>query len=588
MTIDLGFAWLNLEVNGQLEEVGVVDVPGHHDFIENMLAGVGGIDLALLVVAADEGVMPQTSEHLAILDLLDVASGLVVLTKTDLIDDADWLELVTLDLQEKVAGTVLEDAPIIPVSAITGAGLPELRSELAARLAQTTSKPDLGRPRLPIDRIFSLPGFGTIVTGTLSGGRLFVGDAIEIHPGPIPGRIRGLQTHKTKRESVLPGSRVAVNLSGVDTGDLERGMVISYPGQLRDTVLLDATYRHLPSAAKPLRHNVEVKLFTGAIEVMARTRVLGARAIEPGAEGWLQLALYEPVAVERGEHFILRRPSPSSTLGGGLILDPHPGRRHRRFQAHVVERLQTLTEGTPQELLLQRLERGQPAEAREVLAQAGLSQEEAQAAWDDLVAEGQVIILDKYAVTAPYWGSLRQRALAQLEQYHRQYPLRRGIPREELRNRLTLSGAVFNALVRALVEAEQVQDNGAVVFLADHQIRLDAEQQKKVGALLDQFREAGVNAPSVKESRAELGDALYEALLELDQLAQVNEEVVYRRADLDAILEKIMTFLKTHESVNAAEVRDLLGTSRKYAIALLEYLDQQRMTRRVGDHRVPF
>lgn len=586
LTIDLGFAWIQLEVAGEPEEVGIVDVPGHRDFIENMLAGIGGIDLALFVVAADEGVMPQTTEHLAIIDLLEVAGGVVALTKVDLIDDPDWLELVTLDLHENLAGTVLQDAPIIPVSATTGKGLDQLKAELGARLAATEARPDLGRPRLAIDRVFTLSGFGTIVTGTLTGGRLKIGDEVEVQPGELQGRVRGLQTHKTARDEAMPGSRVAVNVSGIDADDLRRGQVLALRGQARPTVLVDVSYRHLAAAQKPLKHNVEVKLFVGATEVMARTRVLGERAIEPGQTGWLQLALQEPVVAERGDHFILRRPSPGATLGGGLVLDPHPGRRHRRFQARIVERLETLAEGTPAELLLQKLERLQPIQPELLFEQSGLAAGVAREAWETLRAEDEVVLLGQSAVTAPYWSRLRQEAEEHVAGYHRQHPLRAGIPREELRNRLNLSAPVFNALVQRMAQLNGLVDSGSVVHHTDHEIRFDDEQKKKVEALLNAFERAGVDSPSVKESKAQVGENVYQALLDLGKLRQLNEDVVYRTPDLEQITQQIVSFIEEHESASAAEIRDLLGTSRKYAIALLEDLDQRRITRRVGDQRV--
>ena len=364
MTIDLGFAWLELGDEAAQVEVGVVDVPGHRDFIENMLAGVGGIDVALFVVAADEGVMPQTREHLAILDLLEVRGGVVALTKTDLVaDDPDWLELVMLDVSEALQGTVLADAPILPVSAKTGAGMAELKQVLWQKLAASPPRPDNGRPRLPIDRIFTLSGFGTIVTGTLIDGRFHIGDTVEIQPTGLKGRIRGLQTHKTKLDVARPGSRVAINLTGIDKDDLARGHVVAAPDVIGHTILFDAAYRHLPDATKPLKHNTTIKLFVGAAELLARVRVLGSERIEPGQSGWLQLATTEPVAVTRGDRFILRRPSPGETIGGGRVLDPHPGRRHRRFRSETVERLKTLSQGTPAELLLQTVQRLEPTSA---------------------------------------------------------------------------------------------------------------------------------------------------------------------------------------------------------------------------------
>ncbi|MFW6068353.1 MAG: selenocysteine-specific translation elongation factor [Chloroflexota bacterium] len=586
LTIDLGFAWMQLEVAGELEEVGIVDVPGHRDFIENMLAGIGGIDLALFVVAADEGVMPQTTEHLAIIDLLEVSGGVVALTKVDLIDDTDWLELVTLDLHENLAGTVLEDAPIIPVSAQTGEGLSQLQAELGARLAATEARPDLGRPRLAIDRVFTLSGFGTIVTGTLTGGRLKIGDEVEIQPGGMQGRVRGLQTHKTAREETMPGSRVAVNVSGIDAGEVKRGQVLAHSGQARSTVLLDASYRHLATAQKPLKHNVEVKLFVGAAEVMARTRVVGSRAIDPGQTGWLQLALQEPVVAQRGDHYILRRPSPGATLGGGLVLDPHPGRRHRRFQERVVDRLQTLAQGTPQDVLLQKLERLQPIQHAALFQKAGLADDVVQEAWEALRAEDEVVLLGQNAVTASHWSRLRQQTEKHVSTYHKQYPLRTGIPREELRNRLNLSAPVFNALVQQMVQNDGLVDTGSTVHHRDHQIQFDDDQEKAIDALLNAFERAGVDSPSAKESKSQVGEDVYQALLELGKLRQLNEDVVYRTADLERLTKQIVSFIEVHESASAAEIRDLLGTSRKYAIALLEDLDQRRITRRVGDQRV--
>jgi selenocysteine-specific elongation factor len=584
MTIDLGFAWLRLA--GLADEVGVVDVPGHRDFIENMLAGVGGIDLALFVVAADEGVMPQTSEHLAILDLLEIGSGVVALTKVDLIDDPEWLEMVSLDLAETFAGTVLADAPILPVSAHSGAGLVALKQTLAERLAAAEPRPDLGRPRLPVDRVFSLPGFGTIVTGTLIGGRFQVGDAIEVQPAGLRGRIRGLQTHKTKLDVARPGSRVAVNLTGIDKKEIQRGDVLAAPNATRSTLLFDAAYRHLPGAAGPMRHNMDVKLFVGAAEVAARTRLIGARQLEPGEEGWLQLALSRPVALTRGDRFILRRPSPGETLGGGRILDPTPGSRHRRFRPEAVSRLQTLAQGTPAELLLQTLRRLEPATPSDLFKQAGLDRETAEAAWQTLVDEEALTLLESGAAySRPGWQRLADRLAEVLTAYHRDYPLRAGIPREELRSRLKLPGQTFNAVIgRAAAEGLLVEET-AVVRAAGHAVRLTAEQQAAVDQLMRRFAETGINSPNVRDVKAAVGDNVYFALLDQGRLRQVSEDVVYTMAGYEQYTGQIRGYLQQYGRINAAQVRDLFSTSRKYAIALLEHLDELKVTRRVGDDR---
>lgn len=579
MTIDLGFAWLTLD--GLDEEVGVVDVPGHRDFIENMLAGVGGIDLALFVVAADEGVMPQTSEHLAILDLLEIKRGLIILTKVDMVTDEDWLELVTLEIQETLEETVLAEAPILPVSAKTGLGMESLKQTLVEHLLASTPRPNNGRPRLPIDRVFSLSGFGTVVTGTLLDGQLRIGDPLEVQPSGINGRVRGLQSHKTKREVANPGSRVAVNITGVDKDDLKRGDVLAGRDVVRSTILIDTAYRHLADADAPLKHNMEVKLFIGAAEVLARTRILGSKEILPGERGWVQLALREPVAVLRGDHFIIRRPSPAATVGGGQILDPHPGRQHRRFRPEVIERLKTLEQGTPGDLLLQKLLRAEPANIKKFQRQTGLDDQQFEEALQELLDDKRVIQLEQQLISrASYQHHLGEMS-STVRRYHQQHPLRLGMPREELRSRLKLPAALFTPLV---TESDLVED-GALVRTAEHEVKFSSAQQKQIDQLLALFSREGINSPSVKDAKAAVGDDVYFALVDLGQLVPLNEAVVYAAAEYQEITQKIIDFLQQNGQITAAEVRDLLDTSRKYIIAILEHLDQQKITRRTGDVR---
>jgi len=328
MTIDLGFAWMDLPSG---EPVGIVDVPGHRDFIGNMLAGVGGIDAALFVIAADEGVMPQTREHLAILDILQIEGGVIALTKIDLIEDEDWIDLVEEDVREVLRGTVLEDVPIVRVSSQDGRGIPDLREKFDNLLAKRPPRQDLRRPRLPVDRVFSIAGFGTVVTGTLRDGKLKVGDEVEILPRTLHGRIRGLQTHKQKENIAIPGSRTAINITGVSTDQIQRGDVVAHIGDYGSTRRLDVRFRLLPDASAVLKHNLEVKLFIGSAEVLARVRTLGKDRLSQGEEGWLQLETKEPVVAVRGDHYILRRPSPGETIGGGLVVEPNPKGRHKRF-----------------------------------------------------------------------------------------------------------------------------------------------------------------------------------------------------------------------------------------------------------------
>ncbi|HET8841559.1 MAG TPA: selenocysteine-specific translation elongation factor, partial [Ktedonobacteraceae bacterium] len=353
MTIDLGFAWLTLP-HGR--DVSIIDVPGHEGFIKNMLAGVGSIDAALLVIAADEGVMPQTREHLAILDLLRVRRGVVALTKVDLVDE-EWLELVREEVAEVLKLTTLADVAILPVSSYTGQGLAELSLELERVLDETEERQDIARPRLPIDRVFSMTGFGTVVTGTLLDGTFKPGQEVELLPQGLKTRIRGLQTHRQQVDIAHPGSRVAVNLVGIAKSELVRGNTVTLPGQFQATLLIDTRISLLATAERPLPHNTQVSFFCGAQEVPARVRLLDTEQMEPGQEAWAQLRLSHPVVVARRDRFVLRVPSPSTTIGGGEVIDAHP-RYHRRRQNSILQELETLARGAPDELILAVLMRG--------------------------------------------------------------------------------------------------------------------------------------------------------------------------------------------------------------------------------------
>ncbi len=601
MTIDLGFAWLRLP-DGQT--VGVVDVPGHIDFIENMLAGVGGIDAALLVIAADEGVMPQTREHLSILDLLAVPGGLIALTKTDLVNDPEWLDLVQEDIRQLVQGTCLAHAPIVPVSARTGQGLDALKATLMEVLAAVPPRRDVGRPRLPIDRVFSLAGFGTIVTGTLSDGSLEVGQEVVIVPGrggePLKARIRGLQTYHQKTERALPGSRVAINLTNVHPDELARGMVVTRPGLLMASTLIDVRLRVLPEAPLPVRHNQEVAFFTGAAEVMARTRLLDTEAIQPGGEGWVQLHLKRPVAALPGDRFILRLPSPSYTLGGGVIVDVTP-RRWRRFRPEVIQRLETLAHGSPAEQLLHALEQVEPATSAELIARSPLPAEMALAALQELAQQGAIEALaggppriergDQLLISASGWRALRERLLRALEDYHARYPLRPGIPRQELKGRLeasrsALSPRAFNEIMARAAAEGVVEEEGALARRAGFRVTFTPEQEQAARSLLSAFERQPYTPPSVAEAVASVGADVFQALVDQGQLVKVSEDVAFSASAYRQMVAEVKAFIEREGSITVAQARDLFQTSRKYALALMEYLDAQRITRRVGDARV--
>ncbi len=592
MTIDLGFAWLTLPSG---EEIGIVDVPGHRDFIENMLAGVGGIDAALFVIAADEGLMPQTREHLAILDLLQVQGGVVALTKIDLVDDPDWLGLVEDDIRVALQHTVLESAPIIRVSARTRAGLPELLTSLSNCLSDRPPRPNLGRPRLPVDRVFSMPGFGTVVTGTLSEGSLHSGDEIEILPSGLHTRIRGLQTHKRKEETAVPGSRTAVNLSGITVDQVRRGDVISYPGLYEPTRRIDVRFRLLADASQPLKHNTLVKFFLGAAEVQSRVRLLGSDELVAAEEGWLQLELEDPVIAMRGDRYILRRPSPGETLGGGTVVDPHPKGRHKRFSDQELANLEALSHGTPAEVLLQSLQGMGIAPLQDVVARSNLDPIAAARAVDELSSQGDLLAIDHavslsissqaLVTSRSYWEQLKQLVVGAVDGYHKSSPLRRGIPREELKSRLKLSSRLFNSVLARIVLQGELEESTSLVCRKGFQIQLSPPQQRSVDALLARFTAAPFSPPTVKECVSEVGEELYNAMLELGILIPIPPDVVFRTQDYELMRSEIVKLITERGSITAAEVRDHFNTSRRYVLALLEHLDAQGITRREGDAR---
>ncbi len=589
MTIDLGFAWMTLPGGRRLS---IVDVPGHERFIKNMLAGVGGFDAALLIVAADEGPMPQTREHLAILDLLEIRHGIVVVTKRDLVD-SDWLELVTVEVEDLLRGTTLEGSRIIPVSAVTGEGLHDLVAALDDLLASVPPHAGRGKPRLAIDRVFTLPGFGTIVTGTLRDGVLEVGQEVEILPRRLRARIRGLQSHRTKVERALPGSRTAVNLSGVEVEDIERGDVLTVPGWLEPTQLLDVKVRMVRDAPAPLEQNDEVDFFIGTSESLARVTLLDAERLDPGQSGWVQLRLQRPIVAVRGDHFILRRPSPSATLAGGIVVDPHP-RRHRRFRTEVIRALEALASGDARVILLQLLANA-VLEWPELVRRSNMDEATVAHALDQLVAAGEVVALDTTSDTvSPHAVFARRATLERLEsllidalrEYQERYPLRRGLPREMARHRLGLPQRAFDLLVRRLASAGTIVEDGDVLRTPGHRIRLSPEQEERARAYEIALEREPFTPPAPSEFG--LDPELVQALADLGRVVRITDDVVFAPAAWETIKERVLALIDTNGSVTLAQVRDALGTSRKYAQALLEYLDQLRITRRVGDARVRY
>ncbi|HUF54566.1 MAG TPA: selenocysteine-specific translation elongation factor [Dehalococcoidia bacterium] len=565
LTIDLGFAWLTLPSG---KEVSIVDVPGHERFIKNMLAGVGGIDLALLVIAADEGVMPQTREHLAIIDLLEIERGVVALTKADL-TDAEMLALAEADAREALAGTTLSAAPIVPCSGTTRDGLDALVAAIETQFAETQPRHDTGRPRLPIDRAFTMPGFGTVVTGTLIDGALRTGDQVEVLPGNARARIRGLQMHGRAVALAEPGRRTAVNLSGIAVDDLHRGMVLARPGTVRVTTSVDVQLKAVPYLGRVIRHNLTVTFHTGSAEVEGKLLLLDTREVAPGAEVWAQIRLATPAIALPGDRFIVR--DPNDTLGGGSVVVADAP-RHRRFDADTIAQLERLAVGSPEEALLASLG-AVPVPVASLDA----------AVADSLVASGRLLRLDSCVVTRPAFDALSARVQEVLSAYHAAAPLRPGMPREEMRSRLALPADAYDALIVRLADDDIVVVRTNALAISDHEPALSPEQQLIAERYVASLRATPYSPPT--DARPD--DDLLALLESRGEVVPAGDGVVFAAEAYREMLARIQAHLEERGKITLSEARDMFGTSRKYAQALLEHLDAKRVTRRVGDERVP-
>jgi selenocysteine-specific elongation factor len=591
MTIDLGFAWMKLPGG---EDVGIVDVPGHRDFIENMLAGMNGIDLVLLVIAADEGVMPQTREHLAIIDLLGIRSGIIVLTKSDLISDPQWMELVQADIKKLVTNTVLENKPILSVSARKGAGLVELVQTIETELLSVPIRTDSSRPRLAIDRVFSLTGFGTVVTGTLLDGRLRAGDEIEILPSQLHARIRGLQTHKQKEQEAAPGSRTAVNISGLEVDQIHRGDVLTLKGTYATSHLLDVSFHLLADSQSPLHHQDEVKLFIGSAEINARVKVLNEKEIGAEKQGFLQLELSKPTVAVKGDRFILRRPSPPETLGGGVILDPAPLHRYKRKALGAVEKMQILQNGSPADGLVQTIIKLGVTTVEQVRQESKLSPQVFKDLFEELIRNQKIVKLfsknhatDENTLLASVQTleeiSLKIKNI--LNEFYKKSPYRLGLKKEELKGRFSFSQSEFDALVNTFLGNQIILLKGNLVCLPDHKIHFSPTQEKAIKTLTSQFDQSPYEPPSVEDCIKQVGKDVFQSLLDMQELILVSPDIVFQGALVRKVEQEIRSLLISNGKIALAEVRDKYKTSRKFALAILEHLDRVGITIREGDFR---
>jgi len=590
ITIDLGFAFLE-EPNLTIE---IVDVPGHERFVKNMLAGVGGIDLAMLVIAADEGVMPQTREHLAICALLHIPAGLVVLTKADLVEP-DWLELVKDDVAGLVRGTLFEGAPIVAASAKTREGLDTVRATL--RELATTLPPRAGDqlPRLPIDRVFTVKGFGTVVTGTLTAGGFTIDDRVEVFPRGVQAKVRGLQTHGHAVTEARAGQRTAVNLQGLERAAIERGDVLGLAGTLVTASTVDGSLELLADAPRPLKTRDRLRFHVGTSEVMARVLFLDRTELEPGQTAYARLRLEAPVVALPRDRFVVRSYSPIVTIGGGTLLDVDPPRMRRKGPT-LLAHLSVLDRGTPEDVVEEHIRQRGLAGARTgaLSGRVPFGPEALRGLLARLQEKGKVAAVDRdWFVHAESQSRVRELTLAALATFHRANPLRPGMSREELRGRAgNADDKLFTHLLSVLDAEGVVRTERATVRLATHEVRLSDDQRRIDDRLEADFRAAEAAPPSPEEALARAGvsgdeeHTLFQLLVEGRKLVRVKESLFFHADALQAIQDKLVGLLRERKEIGPADIKDLLGISRKYAIPLLEYFDGRRVTQRVGERRV--
>ena len=575
LTIDLGFAWLDLPSG---RDVSIVDVPGHERFIKNMLAGAGGVDLALFVVAADEGPMPQTREHLAILDLLDVPAGVVAITKCDLVEP-EYVELVEAELDDVFAGTCLEGAQKVRTAATTGEGIDELLTALDSALDATSPKRDLGRPRLPIDRAFTIQGFGAVVTGTLLDGALHIGQEVSLAPDGTKARIRGLQRHKTKVDTLEPGTRAAVNLSGVHVDQIRRGMVLTLPKTAQPVRAVDVSIRAAETMRSPLMHDAGVTFLSATSESQAKLRLLDREELVPGDSGWAQLVFETQVAVLPGDHFVIR--TSNDTVAGGRIAVINP-KRHRRHHQETLDALARALEGTLSDRILDELLRG-PAERSGLAQRLTAEPSDLDLAAEELLDGGLAQEHARLLYAQAWLEAAEARVSVAVESYLAESPLRSAAPREHVRSSSGLDAGPFQVVVAARTAGGALEERGAGLAPPDHAATLSEKQQRRIDAYLAALRLGRFSPPT--------SDPLPEDLLSYanDQglIEATRAGVVFDAGSFAEIRSLVDAHFQEVETLTLAQLRDLLDTSRKYAQAILEHLDDLRITRRVGDERVP-
>jgi len=600
ITIELGFAHLDLPCGHRL---GIVDVPGHEKFVKNMVAGATGMDLVAFIIAADEGIMPQTVEHFEICRLLGVKQGMVVLTKKDMVDE-DWLEMVEEEIREFCEGSFLEEAPIIPVSSVTGEGIDKVLNTLDEFVRQHQFQEVFGPFRLPVDRIFAMKGFGAVVTGTSISGRVSVGEDLRIYPTDQVAKVRGIQVHSAAVETVEAGHRTAINLQGVDTASVERGMVIATPGSLQDNYMLDCRFLYLGSNEKNLKHRTRVRVHLGTAEILGRISLLDRDELEPGGEVGVQILLEKPIAVWAGDHFVVRSYSPVATIGGGEVLgNVSPRKRKRLSEADRVynqQAFQTLMEGSLEDRILLFLKESgaQGLTFDDMGIRLGLFGKHLKKALNDPISTKKMVVVDSASqryVDVEIAEKTKVEILESLAKYHAANPLQVGLVREELRLSLgkSIDQKVFTYCLNELLRKNEVVQEESMLRLAGHEVALKADEEELQKELLAWYVTNGLSTPTVRETMerfSEYSEKMVKQVLDLllreGQLVKISETLYYEKALIDDLVSKVTEVMKKEGEIDAPGFKNLTGLTRKFSIPILEYLDRIKLTIRVGDKRI--
>lgn len=593
ITIELGFAWLDLP-GGQ--RVGIVDVPGHEKFVKNMVAGASGIDLVAMIIAADEGVMPQTKEHLDICNLLNVKHGLVVLTKIDMVDE-EWLEMVADDVQGFLKGTFLEGAPIVPVSSLTGQGVNELLESLETLCKAVPERASSGLFRLPVDRVFTMKGFGTVVTGSLVSGKVRVGETIMIYPSGIQSKVRGIQVHGHTVDQALTSMRTAINFQGVDRNAIARGDVVGGVNTLRPSYMVDASLVYISSNEKPLKNRTKVRFHTGTSEILGYVILLDREELSPGETVVAQFRLDAPVAVIQDDRFVIRSYSPIRTIGGGQILNPIP-RKHKRFKKSIVAELKGLAESPAEGIITYHTKGSGILGVRfsELRLMTNLSEKDLEQHLQQLLSQREIVQIDRENRTfihGSIFHGLREKASKILESYHKDHPLKTGMSREVLKSKLahSLSSKLFSLLVQDMTKSNIVIQEKEIIRLSGHTVALEADQKDVRHRIEQTYLQSGLQPPyfrdlvaSHKQNPAHVKEILIHMLGE-GTLVKVKDDLYFHRSVIENLKNRLISFLKANSEITTPQFKEMTGVSRKYTIPLIEYFDSTKATLRVGDIR---